>query len=66
MILGEGSLISFLRKKVWAMNLSAGNEGDGFDFNVTGTLFNINIILTKAGFENLREVSILFAPLAFS
>ena len=54
--LGEGSLISYLRKKVWAMNLCAGNEGDGFDFNTTGSLFNVNIVLTKSGHENIREV----------
>ena len=54
---GEGSLISYLRKKVWALSLSGGNDGDGTEFNVTCSLFTITIVLTKAGHENIREVN---------
>lgn len=53
---GKGSLISYLRKNVWALNLTAGNQGDGFEFNSTCSIFSVNIILTKSGHENVRKV----------
>jgi nardilysin len=55
---GEGSLISYLRKKVWALSLTAGNHGDGVEFNTTCSLFAITIVLTKAGHEHIREVTV--------
>ena len=57
-VLGEGSLISYLRKKVWALSLTAGNHGDGVEFNTTCSLFAITIVLTKAGHEHIREVNV--------
>eukprot|EP00095_Tigriopus_kingsejongensis_P008652 maker-scaffold537_size144400-snap-gene-0.25 protein:Tk08652 transcript:maker-scaffold537_size144400-snap-gene-0.25-mRNA-1 annotation:"PREDICTED: nardilysin-like" len=53
---GRGSLISYLRKKVWALSLMSGNAGDGFEHNSTYSIFNLSIILTKEGFENVDKV----------
>jgi hypothetical protein len=55
---GEGSLIAFLRKKVWALSLTAGNQGDGVEFNATCSIFAVTVTLTKAGHEHVREVNI--------
>ena len=53
---GKGSLISFLRKKVWALQLCAGNALDGFELNTTYSKFSISIILTQEGYENKEKV----------
>jgi len=53
---GKGSLISFLRKKVWALQLSAGNALDGFELNTTYSKFAISIMLTQEGFRNVEHV----------
>merc|ERR1712106_866827 len=52
---GKGSLISFLRKKVWALSLTAGNAGDGFEYNSTYSMFPITITLTKEGYNNIDK-----------
>ena len=49
-------MIAFLRKKVWALSLCAGNDFDGFELNRTHSAFTISIVLTKSGFENLDQV----------
>ena len=46
---GKGSLILFLRKKVWALSLMAGCDKDGFEMNETHSQFTINITLTQQG-----------------
>ena len=53
---GKGSLMSFLRKKVWALGLIAGNAGDGFENNSTYSMFPLVITLTKAGYDNIDKV----------
>ena len=53
---GNGSLIAFLRKKVWALSLMAGNGFDGFELNQTHSAFGMSIVLTKSGFDNLEAV----------
>lgn len=53
---GKGSLISYLRKKVWALSITAGNAGDGFEFNSTYSMFPITIALTKEGYNNIQKV----------
>lgn len=61
---GSGSIISYLRKRVWALELFAGNAGDGFEHNSICSLFSISVILTKEGFENVdKVVNIIFAYL---
>jgi len=53
---GRGSLISYLRRKVWALALTAGNDGDGFEFNSTYSVFAITVTLTKEGYHNMDKV----------
>ena len=53
---GKGSLISHLRKKVWALNLNCGNGGSGFEYNSTYSAFTISITLTKEGYRCLDQV----------
>ena len=53
---GSGSLISYLRKKVWALSLCAGNSGAGFESNTTYSAFAVSIILTKSGYDSIDKV----------
>jgi nardilysin len=53
---GGGSLISYLRRKVWALALTAGNDGDRFEYNSTFSVFTITVTLTKEGYQNLDHV----------
>ena len=53
---GRGSLMSFLRRRVWALSLIAGNAGDGFENNSTYSMFPIIITLTKEGYDNIDKV----------
>ena len=53
---GRGSLMSFLRRRVWALSIVAGNAGDGFENNSCYSMFPIVITLTKAGFDNIEKV----------
>ncbi|KAI9136484.1 Metalloenzyme, LuxS/M16 peptidase-like protein [Paraphysoderma sedebokerense] len=49
---GEGSLLSFLKKKGWANNLSAGGSSGGYNF----ASFKISIDLTVQGLENYEDI----------
>jgi len=53
---GKGSLVSFLRRKVWGLSLTAGNAGDGFEYNSTYSMFPITITLTKDGYDHVDNV----------
>ena len=53
---GEGSLILYLREKVWALSLYAGCEGSGMEFNETYSQFAISIVLTEKGFAEVDQV----------
>ncbi|NXC37622.1 NRDC protein, partial [Penelope pileata] len=54
---GKGSILSFLRKKFWAVTLSAGNAETGFEQNSTYSMFRISITLTSEGYEHFYEVA---------
>ncbi|KAH8413928.1 hypothetical protein KR009_007834 [Drosophila setifemur] len=53
---GEGSLCSYLRRRLWCMSIMAGVGGSSFETNSLYSLFNICIHLTDDGFEHLDEV----------
>uniref|UniRef100_A0A8C7X2J6 Nardilysin a (N-arginine dibasic convertase) n=1 Tax=Oryzias sinensis TaxID=183150 RepID=A0A8C7X2J6_9TELE len=53
---GEGSILSLLRKKCWALALFGGNSETGFDQNTTYSIFSISITLTDEGFQNFYQV----------
>lgn len=61
---GRGSLLSYLRKKLWATGLSAGLDDTGAGTNSLFSTFGIHITLTDDGVEHLDDViDALFAYL---
>uniref|UniRef100_A0A8C3BE51 Nardilysin n=1 Tax=Cairina moschata TaxID=8855 RepID=A0A8C3BE51_CAIMO len=54
---GKGSILSFLRKKLWAVALSGGNAETGFEQNSIYSIFMISITLTSEGYEHFYEVA---------
>uniref|UniRef100_A0A2R9AZ71 Nardilysin convertase n=1 Tax=Pan paniscus TaxID=9597 RepID=A0A2R9AZ71_PANPA len=54
---GKGSILSFLRKKCWALALFGGNGETGFEQNSTYSVFSISITLTDEGYEHFYEVA---------
>lgn len=53
---GKGSLLSYLRKKLWAVELMSGTDNSGMGDNKLFFLFNICVYLTEDGFDHLDEV----------
>lgn len=53
---GKGSLLSYLREKVWVLGISTGNSESGSEHNSMFTLFTISLILTEDGMKHLTEV----------
>lgn len=51
---GPGSLISYLRKKLWCIDIICDNE-DEFDTSIYN-MFCLNLLLTDEGFEHVVEV----------
>lgn len=49
---GKGSLLSYLKEKGWAINLSAGGGVNGYNFKD----YNISIQLTERGLSHLDDV----------
>uniref|UniRef100_A0A8B9THV4 Nardilysin n=1 Tax=Anas platyrhynchos TaxID=8839 RepID=A0A8B9THV4_ANAPL len=54
---GKGSVLSFLRKKFWALALYGGNGETGFEQNSTYSIFSISITLTDEGYKHFYEVA---------
>ena len=48
---GKGSLLSALKAKSWASELSAGVGESGYDRNTAAYVFEVHITLTEAGLE---------------
>ncbi|XP_052752043.1 nardilysin-like [Galleria mellonella] len=53
---GKGSLLSYLRKKVWALDIYTGTSENGYDYTTMHSLFPIQIVLTQDGLDNIEEV----------
>ncbi|XP_063896410.1 nardilysin [Helicoverpa armigera] len=53
---GKGSLLSYLRKKVWALGIYTGNSESGIDYTSMYSLFSTQVVLTKAGLDHVDEV----------
>ncbi|KAG4065796.1 hypothetical protein HA402_012474 [Bradysia odoriphaga] len=53
---GHGSLISYLRKKNWALELATGLDSSGFGSNQFYSLFKISVYLTSNGMNNIKGV----------
>ncbi|KAH0618622.1 hypothetical protein JD844_017997 [Phrynosoma platyrhinos] len=54
---GKGSILSFLRKKFWALALYGGNGETGFEQNSTYSVFSICVTLTDEGYKHFYEVA---------
>ncbi|XP_056633066.1 nardilysin [Diorhabda sublineata] len=53
---GRGSLLSYLKKRMWAISIQAGNEETGSDHNSMFALFNISVGLTEEGQKHVFEI----------
>ncbi|CAB3220382.1 unnamed protein product [Arctia plantaginis] len=53
---GKGSLLSYLRKKVWALAIYTGNSESGIDYTSIYSLFSTQVVLTKQGLDHIDEV----------
>ncbi|KAK7078176.1 Nrd1 complex RNA-binding subunit [Halocaridina rubra] len=56
---GRGSILSYLKKKVWAVGLYSGNDESGFEHNTTYAVLSISIELTDEGFKNVGKVLLI-------
>ncbi|XP_065834712.1 nardilysin-like [Oscarella lobularis] len=52
---GPGSILSFLKRRGWALEIIAGNGGEGYEYNSCFSLFSCSIILTEDGLHRLFE-----------
>ncbi|XP_046670211.1 nardilysin [Homalodisca vitripennis] len=55
---GKGSLLSYLRKKLWGFDVTVSSGGDGTEENSIYTLFSISVHLTPEGVKHIEEVLI--------
>lgn len=53
---GKGSLISYLRKRMWCLDVFSGNGESGFEHSSMYALFSLSLVLTDEGHAHLREV----------
>ena len=58
---GKGSLLSALKAKGWASELSAGVGESGYDRNTAAYVFEVHINLTQAGFEASPGAHLFFS-----
>ncbi|XP_076033223.1 nardilysin-like isoform X2 [Oratosquilla oratoria] len=62
---GRGSILSYLKKRVWAVGLYSGNDESGFEQNQCYSIMNITVELTDLGFSNIEKVlQVIFQYLA--
>ncbi|KAL3267873.1 hypothetical protein HHI36_007014 [Cryptolaemus montrouzieri] len=53
---GKGSLLSHLKKKLWALALSAGNSRTGMEHNSIYHQFSVKLVLTPDGLAHIVDV----------
>ncbi|XP_074028660.1 nardilysin isoform X2 [Leptinotarsa decemlineata] len=53
---GKGSLLAYLKKRMWAITTSVGNGESGSEDNSLFTLLNVSVVLTDEGLRHLNEV----------
>lgn len=53
---GKGSIISYLRKKMWGIDMLSGNSESGFEHSSMYALMKITVLLTDEGQEHFEEV----------
>ncbi|KAM0729058.1 Nardilysin [Formica fusca] len=53
---GKGSIISYLRKKMWGIDMLSGNSESGFEHSSMYALMKITVLLTDEGQKHFEEV----------
>ncbi|KAG8436909.1 hypothetical protein GDO86_007845 [Hymenochirus boettgeri] len=53
---GKGGILSWLRKRYWAVALYGGSSPSGSDQNSACNVFTITVMLTDTGFEHYYEI----------
>ncbi|XP_017877300.1 nardilysin-like [Ceratina calcarata] len=53
---GKGSLISYLKSKMWCLEISCRSEESSFEYSSLYALFTLSLTLTEQGHENLPDV----------
>lgn len=53
---GKGSLCSYLREKLWALEVVTGVEESGFENNSMYSIFTVSIALTDDGYNQMDQV----------
>ncbi|OWF39127.1 nardilysin-like [Mizuhopecten yessoensis] len=53
---GEGSILAYLKEKLWALSIVGGYSYDGFEMNSTTTSFCVVVTLTDVGLKHYEEV----------
>lgn len=53
---GKGSLISYLRKKMWVLDIYSGNDESDFEHSSMYALFKLTLIFTDEGQQHFEEV----------
>ncbi|XP_011685956.1 PREDICTED: nardilysin-like [Wasmannia auropunctata] len=53
---GKGSLISYLRKKMWSLDMFSGNSESGFEHSSMYALLKLTVVLSYEGQQHLEEV----------
>lgn len=53
---GKGSILSYLRKKVWVMSTAAGTSNQGSEDNSLFSLFKLTMIVTSEGLNHIYEI----------
>ncbi|GLV32816.1 Nardilysin [Carabus blaptoides fortunei] len=53
---GKGSIMSYLREKLWALEIYSGNDESDMEHNTMYAIFTVTLILTPAGLEHISEV----------
>lgn len=53
---GKGSILSYLRKKLWGFDIIVSGGGDGTEENSIYSLFTITLVLTQEGVQHVQEI----------
>ncbi|XP_050498673.1 nardilysin-like isoform X3 [Diabrotica virgifera virgifera] len=59
---GKGSILSYLKKHMWALALTSGCSCSEYDNNSLFSLFTLNVVLTEEGLKHVFDViAVIFA-----
>ncbi|XP_043239610.1 nardilysin-like [Amphibalanus amphitrite] len=53
---GRGSILSYLKHRMWAVSLVSGNSESGFEHNSSASCYYVTVKLTDAGLQHVPDV----------